>query len=96
MFRSLATFSLRGVASASHKLAGSALARRPEGSTILGLRYFSIKNGSVKWFDTKKGFGFIVPDDGSEEVFVHQTAIHAEGFRTLAVRTTQLNFDCTV
>jgi len=50
--------------------------------------------GTVKWFNETKGFGFIAPDEGGEDLFAHFSAIQSKGFRTLT-EGQKVSFDVT-
>ena len=54
----------------------------------------STKTGTVKWFNETKGFGFIAPDDGSEDLFAHFSEIQGQGFKTLAEKQ-RVQFELT-
>ena len=82
--------SLRVTAGRTHRLlspnidepGGRAVARRP--NVHLSVKGHPMNTGTVKWYNDQKGFGFIQPDNGGKDVFVHATALERAGMRGLA------------
>jgi CspA family cold shock protein len=54
-----------------------------DGTMREGMRH-TMTTGTVKWFNAEKGYGFITPDDGTADVFVHHTGIEGTGYRQLS------------
>ena len=81
-FRTLA--GEKGESGLTHSSADSAGDLHHEGGGQSRRQERSMATGTVKWFNDAKGFGFITPDGGGKDVFVHHTAIQGEGFRSLA------------
>jgi CspA family cold shock protein len=82
---SLSHWDARREDSSNNRLHGSFCAAFAfhQGLTITQLKDDPMATGTVKWFNEQKGYGFVQPDDGSKDVFVHISAVEGAGLRTL-------------
>ena len=69
---------------ASYSLNTPALRLRRSGGGGREEESKKMPKGKVKWFNDQKGYGFITPDDGSKDLFVHHSSVEGEGFKTLS------------
>jgi cold shock CspA family protein len=65
-----------------------------QATSNLDMRNVTMATGTVKWFNDAKGFGFIQPDDGSEDLFAHFSEVQSAGFKTLQ-ENQKVSFDVT-
>ena len=79
------------MATAKRRLDGVSIAMKPREKEG-GLRY--MPQGTVKWFNDEKGYGFISPDEGGEDLFVHYSGIAGSGFRSLE-EGTKVSYEAT-
>jgi CspA family cold shock protein len=83
----------RGIATFNLSRMGPAFADRHSIRTT-DKEGIAMAQGTVKWFNAEKGYGFITPDGGGADLFVHYSAIHAKGFRSLT-ENQKVSFDVT-